>query len=155
MPPEIVACHDQGGALIDHLASQLYELAGEQEVRVIEALAAAFANRWRLRLDEPPRGLCEPVSAAGFERGAVPEVAGRLAICRRVARRALRGSLLDPTRGATAWHRIEASPAWSRNLLPIGMFGPFLFYRLSPLQHPEQQWPQIASVGHREQASVD
>jgi N-acetylmuramoyl-L-alanine amidase len=151
MPPEVAACHGESGALIDHLASQLYDLAGEQEVRVIEALAAAFANRWRAGLDEPACGLCEPATAAGFERDAAREVA----ICRRVARRALRGSLVDPTRGATAWHRIEVSPAWSRDLLPIGMFGPFLFYRLAPLPHPEQQWPKIASVGHREQAGLD
>ena len=155
MQPEVAACHGESGGLIDHLASQLYGLAGEQEVRVIEALAAAFANRWRDGLDEAPCGLCEPLTAAGFERDAAREVAGRLAICRRVARRALRGSLVDPTRGATAWHRIEVSPAWSRDLLPIGMFGPFLFYRVAPLQHPDQQWPKIASVDHREQAGLD
>jgi hypothetical protein len=58
----------------------------------------------------------------------------RHAICRRIARRALRGSLIDPTRGATAMHRIDDVPAWSRDHLPIGMFGPFLFYRLTPEQ---------------------
>jgi hypothetical protein len=99
MQPEVAACHGESGGLIDHLASQLYDLAGGQEVRVIEALAAAFANRWRDGLDEAPCGLCEPLTAAGFERDVACEVAGRLAICRRVARRALRGSLVDPTRG--------------------------------------------------------
>jgi hypothetical protein len=48
---------------------------------------------------------------------------------RRVARRALRGSLADPTKGANAFHRIEASPPWARALLPIAMYGPYLFYR--------------------------
>jgi hypothetical protein len=41
----------------------------------------------------------------------------------------LRGSLTDPTRGANAFHRIEASPAWARELLPVAVYGPYLFYR--------------------------
>ena len=53
----------------------------------------------------------------------------RLGLCRRIARRALRGSLTDPTRGANAFHRIEASPDWARELLPVAVYGPFLFYR--------------------------
>ena len=53
----------------------------------------------------------------------------RLGLCRRVARRALRGSLTDPTRGANAFHRIEASPDWARELLPVAVYGPYLFYR--------------------------
>jgi hypothetical protein len=53
----------------------------------------------------------------------------RLGLCRRVARRALRGSLSDPTRGANAFHRIEASPDWARELLPVAVYGPYLFYR--------------------------
>jgi N-acetylmuramoyl-L-alanine amidase len=154
MQPEGAADHGESGASIDQLCGQLYDLAGDQEVRVIEALAAAFANRRREGLDEPPRGLCEPVTGQGFKRGTARDAAGRLAICRRVARRALRGTLVDPTRGATAWHRVEVSPAWSRDLLPIGMFGPFLFYRLAPLLDPAQQWSRIGSVGHREHAGL-
>jgi hypothetical protein len=60
-------------------------------------------------------------SVNGFE--------GRGGTFRRVARRALRGSLADPTKGANAFHRIEASPPWARPLLPIAMYGPYLFYR--------------------------
>jgi hypothetical protein len=43
----------------------------------------------------------------------------------------LRGSLADPTLGATAFHRIDANPAWSRELLPVAVIGSFLFYKLS------------------------
>jgi hypothetical protein len=154
MQPEGTARHGESAALIDQLSGQLYDLAGDQKVRVIEALAAAVANRWRDGLDEPPTGLCEPAPGERFEHGMARHDAGRLAICRRVARRALRGTLVDPTRGATAWHRIEVSPAWSRDLLPTGMFGPFLFYRLAPLQGPAPQWPRIASLGHRGHAGL-
>ena len=154
MQPEGAVGHGERVALIDQLAGHLYGLARDQEVRVIEALAAAFANRWRDGLDEPPFGLYEPVAGGGFQHSTADDDPGRLAICRRVARRALRGTLVDPTRGATAWHRIEVSPTWSRHLLPTGMFGPFLFYRLAPLHDPAQQWPRIASVGHREHAGL-
>ena len=67
-------------------------------------------------------GLCEDHrTVADFER--------RLGLCRRVARRAMRGSLHDPTNGANAFHRIEDSPPWARELLPIAMHGSYLFYR--------------------------
>lgn len=118
---------------IDRLADTLFDLAGYHGVRVIEALAAVLTRRGPEGFR--PSGLCEPAAARPFttlvddaDRDA------RRAICRRIARRALRGSLLDPTRGATAMHRIDDVPAWSRDQLPIGMFGPFLFYRLTPEQ---------------------
>ena len=41
----------------------------------------------------------------------------------------VRRSLLDPTGGASAFHRIDESPSWSRNSLPVATFGSFLFYR--------------------------
>ena len=121
-----------GQAREEALTFVLLELAGDESVRVVEALAAALVNDLHLRPDDaleswsrpaaPARGLCEDDQwAPGFER--------RLGVCRRVARRALRGSLADPTEGANAFHRIEASPPWARELLPIAMYGPYLFYR--------------------------
>ena len=114
------------------LTFALLDLAGDESVRVVEALAAALVNDLHIRPDNalenwsrpsaPARGLCEDErSVPGFER--------RLGVCRRIARRALRGSLADPTEGANAFHRIEASPPWARELLPIAMYGPYLFYR--------------------------
>jgi hypothetical protein len=114
------------------LTLALFDLAGDESVRVVEALAAALVNGLRERPEDalesrppppvPAHGLCEDGRRAfGFER--------RLGMYRRVARRALRGSLADPTKGANAFHRIEASPPWARPLLPIAMYGPYLFYR--------------------------
>ncbi len=121
-------------AAIDRLADTLFDLAGYHGVRVIEALAAVLARRGAERLGRPS-GLSEPAAARPFTTLAEDEDGdARRAICRRIARRALRGSLIDPTRGATAMHRIDDVPAWSHDHLPIGMFGPFLFYRLTPEQ---------------------
>jgi hypothetical protein len=128
--------HGDGAAPADHeredaLTSALSELAGDESVRVVEALAAALVNGLRERPDDaletwpapgPFHGLCE-------DGHPVNRFDGRRGMFRRVARRALRGSLADPTKGANAFHRIEASPPWARALLPIAMYGPYLFYR--------------------------
>ena len=127
MPPE----QDADLAREEALTLALLDLAGADSVRVIEALAAALVNDLR---DQPedaiehwsappaPTGLCEDARV-------MRDFECRLGLCRRVARRALRGSLTDPTRGANAFHRIEASPAWARELLPVAVYGPYLFYR--------------------------
>jgi N-acetylmuramoyl-L-alanine amidase len=113
------------------LSLTLLDLAGTESVRVIEALAAALVNDLHERPEEasgewpgvaPATGLCE-------DSRMIDDFGGRLGLCRRVARRALRGSLTDPTRGANAFHRIEASPDWARELLPVAVYGPYLFYR--------------------------
>ena len=132
MPPENGRTCIHDGRREDALTLTLLDLAGAESVRVVEALAAALVNDLRERPEEalgdwsdapaPLPGLCE-------DGGALDDVGGRLALCRRVARRALRGCLVDPTRGANAFHRIEASPDWARGLLPVATFGPYLFYR--------------------------
>jgi hypothetical protein len=132
MPPEqaeraCVAYSDREEAL----TLTLLDLAGSESVRVIEALAAALVNDLQERPKEPPADWPVTASPAGLcEDGRViDDFGGRLGLCRRVARRALRGSLTDPTRGANAFHRIEASPDWARELLPVAVYGPYLFYR--------------------------
>jgi N-acetylmuramoyl-L-alanine amidase len=132
MPPENDRTCRHDGRREDALTLKLLDLAGGESVRVVEALAAALVNDLRERPEEaihdwsdapsPLPGLCE-------DGGAIDDVGCRLALCRRVARRALRGCLVDPTRGANAFHRIEASPDWARGLLPVATFGPYLFYR--------------------------
>jgi hypothetical protein len=129
----------------------LFDLAGDQDVRVIEALAAVLARQWRERSDSPGTGLCEAPGARPY--ASEPSDAGsvmRRAICHRIARRALHGSLVDPTRGATAVHRIDDSPAWSRDLLPIGMFGPFLFYRPPPPRRQAGAWSDPRSSSRQQ-----
>jgi hypothetical protein len=127
--PQGEAVADGGQERAEDLALHLLGLAGDESVRVVEALAAALANGGRHRpgaaLDAVVRtspGLCEDSTS-------IDDLGRRLGLCRRVARRALRGSLADPTRGANAFHRIDEGPGWARDLLPVAMFGPFLFYR--------------------------
>jgi N-acetylmuramoyl-L-alanine amidase len=127
MPPE----QDADLAREEALTLALLDLAGTDSVRVIEALAAALVNDLRDRPEDATEHWSAPPAPTGLcEDGRViRDFDCRLGLCRRIARRALRGSLTDPTRGANAFHRIEASPAWARELLPVAVYGPYLFYR--------------------------
>jgi hypothetical protein len=156
MRPERATRPQTSGALVEWLADALFDLAGDQDVRVIEALAAVLARRWRRGLQSPRRGLSEPEAAPRFgSQASDAETAMRRAICQRIARRALHGSLVDPTRGATAVHRIDVNPAWSRDLLPIGMFGPFLFYRPAPPRGRATDRLGAASLNQQEIVGLD
>ena len=138
------------------LAGVLFDMAGDQDVRVIEALAAVLVRQWRDGPAGPLRGLSEATAARRFASEAPDaDTVIRRAICQRIARRALHGSLVDPTRGATAVHRIEDNPAWSRDLLPIGMFGPFLFYRPPPPRWRAGDWPGPRSPSRQQLAGLD
>jgi hypothetical protein len=124
------------------MAIELFDQAGGESVRVIEALAAVLANRlqdgiacalhsalddraspWRTgsAARRPPLLPIQSILSVESEQ--------RFQICRRVARRCLGGSLPDPTAGATAFHRQGEHPAWAEGLLPVAEFEPFLFYR--------------------------
>ena len=156
MPLENATPQQTSIALVERLANALLDLAGDQEVRVIEALAAVLARRWRDGDRSPLRGLFEPT--APWQLASEPSDADRTkrhAICQRIARRALRGSLMDPTRGATAMHRMDVSPAWSRDLLPTGMFGPFLFYRPAPPQARSIERLGAVSLNQQEIVGLD
>lgn len=119
---------------IEELTTRLLALAGDQSVRVVEALAAVYANQRATRSEAPglsehgqPYRAMPPMDLWGG-RAAAPCPDAQTLICRRVARRALRGSLVDPTGGAVAFHRIDANPSWARDRLPIAYVGPYLFY---------------------------
>lgn len=119
---------------IEELTARLLALAADQSVRVIEALAAVYANQMRSRpvawgLSENARPYrAMPPADPGIERSPATCDESWRCICRRIARRALRGSLVDPTGGAVTFHRIDANPSWARDQLPIACVGPFLFY---------------------------
>jgi hypothetical protein len=155
MQPERSGRRQISLAWVVPLAGVLFDMAGDQDVRVIEALAAVLARQWRDGPAGPLHGLCEATAARPFASAAPgADTLIRRAICQRIARRALHGSLVDPTRGATAVHRIDDSPAWSRDLLPIGMFGPFLFYRPPP-RWQAGDWPGLCSPGRQQLAGLD
>ncbi len=156
MQPEPAPRHQVGREPLDWLTETLFELAGDQHVRVIEALAAVLARRLREHYRNSPGGLSEAAAEyATSDAASNRDIETRRAICQRIARRALRGSLVDPTQGATAVHRVDVSPAWSRDLLPTGMFGPFLFYRLTPGQLRACDWSCAQSLDHAEVGCLD
>ena len=115
---------------VERLTLSLLTLGADQSVRVLEALAAALVNRARQPRKGRGAGLCEPPPASFRDAAPVSALGDKLQLCRRIARRALRGSLADPTFGATAFHRLGDYPAWARDLLPVASFGGFLFYQM-------------------------
>ena len=127
--PFEVAVKDHRGR-VEGLALTLFTLGNDESVRVLEALAAALVNRVRQPRHDHGIGLSEPPPAGFCHTTAANSDGEMLQLCRRIARRALRGSLADPTVGAGAFHRLEDNPAWARDLLPVASFGPFLFYQL-------------------------
>jgi hypothetical protein len=124
---------DRQHSTVDWLALTLLMMAADQDVRVYEALAATLVRQ--ARQSEQGRALalsglmCTPARGAA----AIEDFSRKLELCRRTARRAIYGSLLDPAPAATAFHRIGESPTWSRDLLPVAIIGSFLFYDLAPL----------------------
>jgi hypothetical protein len=131
MWPEPVAASDSTDrASVEQLALTLLTVGGDQDVRVLEALAAALVNGCGHTGSGIDYGFHEPPPAAFAHATASGDFGSKLPLGRRVARRALRGSLADLTLGATAFHRIDANPTWSRELLPVAVVGSFLFYKL-------------------------
>lgn len=114
---------------VDVLAQNLQALAAGENVRAIEALAATLVNRRAADGGQAPSVTC----MNGLAEAPAPWLGANQAaasVCRRVARRALGGSLTDPTGGATAFHHIDATPDWARGRYPVAVFGSYLFYRL-------------------------
>src|SRR5512145_2815991 len=95
------------GSEADRLAWTLLTIAADQSVRVLEALAVCLVNG-------ATQGRGEQMPARLPPAPVVSELGRKLEVSGRIARRALGRSLADPTGGATAFHRIEATPDWSR-----------------------------------------
>lgn len=139
------------------LAASLHAEAGTRPVRAIEALAAVVANRARdaaqdatarlrftpaLRPGGTPTwpvlvaAACRaPFVFAGRSAARYAATSGSAerdpahAACRRIAARALAGTLGDPTGGATHWHVAEALPAWAVGQVALAEIGGLVFYR--------------------------
>ncbi|MEI6162157.1 MAG: cell wall hydrolase [Roseococcus sp.] len=139
------------------LARILYAEAGARPVRAIEALACLAFNRARAVLasaeartrfagDAAPETLARamiavlrapfqfPVRHASHERHALftTPIEGdpALAVCRRVAGRAMLGALPNLTAGALLWHDALRQPGWALGRVPTLEAGGLAFYRL-------------------------
>lgn len=112
------------------LATALVQLASNESIRVIEALASTIANSLRSESDLDQPFAYERVRLLRQMRSVPGMDPTRIEMIRMVAKRALCGSLPDPTRGANAFHRVEKTPDWAKDVLPSAVFGSFIFYRL-------------------------
>lgn len=129
---------------VDILARTLYGEARGEPVRGIEAVAAVVLNRvaraesrgaywWGATIAQvctkPWQFSCWNPGDPNREKIlAVKPEAKAFNCCRRIARRAVAGTLKDPTGGATHYHHIAAAPAWARGRAPSAEIGNHLFY---------------------------
>jgi hypothetical protein len=133
MKPEPVPVPGPDGrrTIVDWLALTLLATAADQDVRAFEAIAATLVRQAR-RAGQDLASALKALTCTPFPGGAaVDDFSRKLELCRRIARRALHGGLLDPAPGATAFHRFGEDPTWSRNRLPVAIIGSFLFYDLA------------------------
>ncbi len=114
----------------DRVARLLADLAGNESVRVLEALACAITNGLRSEADIDQPFAYERVRLLKHQRKLQGENRSATNMLRRIANRALRGTLYDHTRGLNAFHRVEVTPGWSVDILPLAVIGPFVFYRI-------------------------
>lgn len=129
----------------DILARTLYGEARGEPVRGKEAVAAVVMNRvrraraaggtywWGGTVEEvcrrPWQFSCW--NAGDPNRTKITTVAADNKVfqtCQRIARRALAGTLADPTGGATHYHAKAANPPWARGKAPSAEIGGHLFY---------------------------
>lgn len=129
----------QPGSAADILARTLWGEARGEPVRGIEAVAAVVMNRarrggwWGDSVEsvcrKPMQFSCwnpSDPNRAKLER--VDETDRAFRICLRIARRAIAGSVDDPTHGATHYHVRGLLPKWARGRDPSAEIGNHLFY---------------------------
>lgn len=114
----------------DRIAAALLRIATSENIRVIEALACAIVNALRTGAEANHSFVFGRTRLLRYPSAIASDETVKTAAFRRIARRALSQTLNDPTLGATAFHRIETTPSWAKNSLPIAVFGSFLFYRV-------------------------
>ena len=139
---------------VEILARTLHAETAGCGARGVEALAALVLHRARLAQEcEAARtrfaygaaaaGLEAMVAAvcrAPFQFGCwrqggrawdMPADSPALAMCRRVAARALAGALPNPAPGATHWHALSVLPGWAVGRVPVAEAGGLALYRLA------------------------
>lgn len=133
---------------IDILARTIWGEARGESVRGMEAVAGVILNRARIAEDRGGfwwgRGIaeicCKPFqfscwNANDPNRAKLLSVGSddpHFAIAQRIATRALRGALADPTKGADHYHADGVTPDWAAGREGCVVIGRHVFYRLTP-----------------------
>lgn len=130
---------------VDVLARTLYGEARGESVRGKEAVAAVVVNRVARAEAHGGRwwwggdvvSVClKPWQFSAWNPGdpnratilAVTAENKTFASCLRIARRAVAGTLADPTGGATHYHALTVHPPWAWRHTPCAQIGNHLFY---------------------------
>lgn len=129
---------------IDMLARTIYGEARGELVRGKEAVAAVIMNRVRRARQrggywwgDDVVGVCaKPWQFSCWNEGdsnrrkieAVTAANRTFQTCIRIARRALAGTLPDPTDGATHYHAAGITPPWAQKRVPAAEIGEHRFY---------------------------
>ena len=130
---------------VDVLARTIYGEARGELVRGKEAVACVIINRVRRARDRGGRywwghdveSVClKPWQFSCWNQNdpnrakiqAVDETNRNFQSCLRIARRAIAGSIKDPTMGATHYHARSVSPPWARGKQPSAKIGYHVFY---------------------------
>lgn len=114
----------------DRIAAAVLHIAANENIRVIEALASAIVNALKTGAEANHPFIFGRTRLLRYPSMITDDDSPKTAAFKRIARRAFSGTLADPTMGATAFHRIDTTPEWSKNSLPVAVFGAFLFYRV-------------------------
>lgn len=94
----------------DRIAAALLHVAGNENIRVIEALASAIVNGLRSGAEANHPFVFGRTRLLRYPSTISVDETRKTAAFQRIARRALSQTLNDPTLGATAFHRIEEAP---------------------------------------------
>lgn len=129
---------------IDVLARTIYGEARGEPVRGKEAVAAVIMNRVRLARrrggywwGDSIQTVCQKPWQFSCWNDNDPNRKKLLTVtrdnsvfktCLRVARRAVRGVLKDPTRGSTHYHTLHVDPPWSSGRAPVVIIGRHKFF---------------------------
>ncbi len=153
-PPEMPAAAPAGpcaakaepatSPAVDVLARTLYGEARGESLRGKEAVACVIMNRLHIATAQPGHrwgSTVEEVCLSPWQFScwneddphrnaleAANEGDAVFASCVRIARRAVRNVLADPTGGATHYHAMGALPFWARGQTPTAIIGGHVFY---------------------------
>ena len=128
----------------DVMARTLWGEARGEPIKGIEAVASVIMNRLLLSRaaggywwGDTIKEICQaPYQFSCWNKNdpnlpkmlAITPEDKAFAMCLRIARRAINGTLQDPTSGATHYHAKSSTPYWAKHEIPCADIGEHVFY---------------------------